>query len=151
MSWLSDALLIEAIANAQKERAGRDGDGNPICGGCRNRVDENARTCEHCGSTLQNPRRVNVVGAVSAGVGGSFWAIGVPLCIFGYASLSVGAEYLPVAVGMLFVGLILTGVGAIPLYVAYRLKTDRPVREVDFGEQMPSFVFTLANRVTRRV
>lgn len=135
MGWLEAYVLAKEMED--RARAGRDADGEPICGGCRNRVDEQATKCEHCGANLVAPRRVGLVG-------GLFGGVGTVLGLFGLLFLFVGLGELggnPIGgIIILLLGVGLTATGAIALYPAYRFKKDKPARELALRRRLPSFL-----------
>lgn len=131
MSWLIDYLVVSELGQ-ERARAKRDTDGTPICGGCRNQVNENARRCEHCGAELVSPRRIFFAASFFLMVGFAGLLIGLLAVVTGMAIF--GESPIGSVIVLLF-GIILLAIGAVFLYPAYRISKDRPVRELNFRER----------------
>lgn len=50
------AAALGAEASGNRAYADRDDSGMAICGGCRNQVDAQATTCEHCSAKVVHAR-----------------------------------------------------------------------------------------------
>lgn len=131
MSWLIDYFIARELGQ-ERARAKRDTDGTPICGGCRNQVNANARRCEHCGAELVSPRRVFFAASLFLMIGLAGLLIGLLAIVTGMAIFGES----PIGSGIvLLFGIILLVIGVVFLYPAYRISKERPVRELNFRER----------------
>lgn len=126
-------------------RAARDSDGRPICGGCRNQVEEEATVCENCGSELLSVRRAKLVGGLCLFVGGGGVSFGLVSFLLGVAILG---DTLIGAFVLFLLTLPLAVVGMTFIYPAYRIAKDRPVRELQLGKRFPAPVSSVLDRIT---
>lgn len=107
---------------SEKAIAKRDANGQPICGECRNVVDEYAATCPHCTADLYT-RRGKYLRRAFGGVGGLFILVGIGMAVDGGAAL-IG-------------GIISILIGAVGIYIGWDMLRSRPNRELRLRERLP--------------
>lgn len=124
MGLLRDYLLLQAFLGSNKTAlAARDAEGNPVCGGCRSTVAENATTCPECTADLYTKRG----------------RLGRRLCgFFGLSFLLMAVLPPGEGPGVGTAGsVVLVPVGALLLYLSVRWYRNKPVRELDVREAIP--------------
>lgn len=123
MGWLRFILLWNILKRSDpKEKATRNSEGQPICGGCRTEVHQDATRCPGCQARLFTRR--GVVARRLTGFFGVTWVLG--------GMLSVGGEiYGPGA------GVFLLALGSVLVYVYWQLRQDRPNRKLHLSERLP--------------
>lgn len=124
MGLIRDIFLLQALRDSsKKELAARDENGDPVCGGCRTPVQENATACPNCTADLYTKR-----GKFGRRIGG----------LFGFSFLMMAVLPAGEGPGMGPIGsLIVAPIGLLLLFLAVQWYRDRPVRELDARERLP--------------
>lgn len=124
MGLVRDIFLLQAFRDSgKKELADRDPDGNPVCGGCRTGVQENATTCPNCTADLYTKR-----GKFGRRIGGLFG--------FSFVVMTLLPAGEGPGVGLLG-SIVLAPVGLVLLFLAIQWYRTRPVRELNVRQQFP--------------
>lgn len=143
MFWLLLAAALGAEANGNRAYAARGDNEMPICGGCRNQINEQATTCEHCSAKVVHSRRALLTVAGLAGGNFSLIGTGILLCLAGIIAFE--SSFAAGAVGFVLGSLLITSGGALA-YPAVKIHGNKPAREVDLISRLP-----LPRTVTRRL
>lgn len=142
MFWFLTAYLLGAEAGSKRAYADRDENGMPICGGCRNQVDEQATTCEHCSAKLIPARRVGLTTALFVGLGVGCLGTGL---LFSLVALFVENGWILI---LLLFGP-LSVLGCVSLYPAYQIQQDNPARELNLTSRLPAFIVSRLSRIVK--
>lgn len=124
MGVIRDIFLIQALRDSgKKELAARDPEGNPVCGGCRSAVRENATSCPNCTADLYTKR-----GKFGRRIGGLFG--------FSFVMMALLPAGEGPGVGLLG-SVVVAPIGLLLLFLAVQWYRDRPVRELNARQRLP--------------
>lgn len=108
--------------SSKKAIAGRNANGEPICGECKNVVNANSTTCTSCGAELYTRK-----------------GMGVRRVIFGAGAVSafLGIAFLMQGGAGLILGAVLLVIGGILLYAWRNMAQTAPNREIRLRDRFP--------------